>query len=98
MHQRVESARRRVERRGKKITEFLEKQAYAELDSYEKKPIPDDSALRAIQAWNLLGGLEWDGLLFTAESIGIEDIEVLIYQLSAIRDFQTAQAAQAAQG
>ena len=48
---------------------------------------PDGSGL-AIQAWNLLGGMDWAGLPLVADMLGIEDIEMLAAQLATIRDFQ----------
>jgi hypothetical protein len=42
----------------------------------------------AIEAWNMLGGLDWSGLEMVADILGIDDIELLIGQLMAIRDFQ----------
>lgn len=40
----------------------------------------------AVRAWNLLGGLEWSGLEIVANILGIEDIEMLVVQLKALRD------------
>jgi len=39
-----------------------------------------------VQAWNMLGGLEWSGVEIVAEVLGVEDIETLIAQLVALRD------------
>lgn len=50
-------------------------------------PAPRESQL-AIQAWNLLGGMEWAGISRVADLLGIEDEEMLITQLAAIRDFR----------
>lgn len=47
---------------------------------------PPEGAGIAIKAWNLLGGLEWHGLPIVAEMLGVEDVETLIHQLTAIRD------------
>jgi len=40
------------------------------------------------EAWNVLGGLEWEGLEAVAEMLGIRDIERLVADLTVIRDFQ----------
>lgn len=45
----------------------------------------------AIHAWNLLGGMEWAGLETVADLLGYDDIELLIYQLTVIRDHQRAE-------
>jgi hypothetical protein len=43
----------------------------------------------AIKAWNWLGGqIDWAGLPMVAELLGIDDLEVLIVQLTIIRDSQ----------
>ena len=42
----------------------------------------------AIKAWNLLGGLDWAGVDAVADLLGIEDIDMLIHQLAAIRNYQ----------
>jgi hypothetical protein len=42
----------------------------------------------AIQAWNLMGGMDWDGLPIVAELLGVDDIEQLVRQLVLIRDSQ----------
>jgi len=47
-----------------------------------------DSAALAVKAWNLLGGLEWPGIEAVAEMLGITDIETLVWQLVAIRNWQ----------
>lgn len=49
---------------------------------------PPEAFQPAIRAWNLLGGLEWAGLDAVAEILGITDIEALVVQLVAIRDWQ----------
>lgn len=49
---------------------------------------PPAEAELAIAAWNMLGGLDWAGLPHVAEMLGIEDLEMLVTQLVAIRDFQ----------
>lgn len=45
-----------------------------------------------MEAWNLLGGVEWQGIPVVAEMLGIEDVEKLVHQLIAIRDHQAKQA------
>jgi hypothetical protein len=42
----------------------------------------------AIQAWNLMGGLDWNGLPIVAEMLGVEDIELLLRHIVLIRDSQ----------
>lgn len=43
----------------------------------------------AIQAWNLLangsGGLDWGGLDFVAELLGVRDVEALVHRLGVIK-------------
>lgn len=39
------------------------------------------------------GTLDWAGLPLVAELLGIDDLETLIVQLAAIRDFQLARRA-----
>ena len=41
------------------------------------------------RAWNLLGGMKWEGIEAIAEVLGIEDVERLILDLVTIRDFQS---------
>jgi len=40
-----------------------------------------------VRAWNILGGMDWQGIEPVSELLGIEDVDMLIVQLSAIRDF-----------
>jgi len=51
-------------------------------------PLSSANAL-AIRAWNLLsngmGGIDWSGLGFVVELLGIEDVEALTDALLAIR-------------
>ena len=42
----------------------------------------------AVEAWNVLGGLEWQGIETVAEMLGLRDIERLVAELTVIRDFQ----------
>lgn len=43
----------------------------------------------AIAAWNLLangsGGIDWTGLDFVAEFLGVQDIELLVTRLAVIK-------------
>lgn len=43
-----------------------------------------------VRAWNLLGGLDWQGIPMVAELLGIEDVEWLVDQLTVIRGFNDA--------
>jgi hypothetical protein len=53
---------------------------------------PDPDTALAIRAWNWMGGaLDWSGLPLVAELLGIHDLERLITQLAAIRDWQRKQ-------
>lgn len=35
-----------------------------------------------------MGGIDWAGLPVVADMLGVTDIEVLVVELTAIRDFQ----------
>ncbi len=49
----------------------------------------DAATALAIQAWNWMGGaIDWAGLPLVAEMLGIEDLEILVAQLAALRDWQ----------
>jgi hypothetical protein len=50
------------------------------------KPTPEISLI--IRAWNLMGGIDWAALPHVAEMLGYQDIELMVAQLAAIRDFQ----------
>lgn len=50
-------------------------------------PAPQGASI-SIRAWNLMGGIDWAGLPVVAEVLGIEDVERLIVDLCAIRDYQ----------
>lgn len=76
-------ARRRGEGSGKKLTAWLE---YKRDPSFQS-PAPDRSH-DAIQAWNLMGGIEWNAIDTVAEMLGVEDVDLLIRQLVVIRDSQ----------
>lgn len=43
----------------------------------------------AIRAWNMCGGMDWAAIPHVAEILGYDDIEMLVYQLAAIRDNKT---------
>ena len=45
----------------------------------------------AVQAWNLMGGIDWSALPIVIDLLGVSDPEALITQLVAIRDHQNAQ-------
>jgi hypothetical protein len=57
------------------------------LPGFHPGPAPPASA-QAVEAWNLMGGLNWSALPIVAEMIGVEDIELLIEQLVIIRNKQ----------
>jgi hypothetical protein len=42
----------------------------------------------SVAAWNLLGGLDWNGLPVVAEMLGIEDVDQLVRDLVTIRQYQ----------
>jgi hypothetical protein len=48
-----------------------------------------------VEIWRLSGKkLDWQALPILAEMYGVEDIECLIFQLAAIRDFEWPQTSQ----
>lgn len=48
---------------------------------------PPEESRPAIRAWQLMGNaIEWGALEIVAELLGIDDVEVLILELAAIRD------------
>jgi hypothetical protein len=49
---------------------------------------PPDGAKFAVEAWNLMGGMDWEALPVVCAMIGVEDPEILIRQLVMIRDRQ----------
>ena len=65
----------------------LDEQARCKAFGFQVGAAPEGVSI-AIQAWNLLGGLDWQGLPVVAEMLGVEDVELLIHQLTAIRDAQ----------
>lgn len=47
---------------------------------------PPEGAGISVQAWNIMGGaIDWQALPIVAEILGVEDIEMLITHLIAIR-------------
>ena len=49
------------------------------------------TAQLAVQCWNLMGGeIKWSALPILCEMFGIEDVELLVRQLNAIRDSQVS--------
>ena len=51
---------------------------------------PSSDTMLAVAAWNLAGGLEWSALETVCEVLGIADVELLIYQLVAMREHMRA--------
>ncbi len=47
---------------------------------------PPASAQPALQAWNMMRGLEWDAIPIVCDLLGVSDPESLVYQLIMIRD------------
>lgn len=43
-----------------------------------------------VTAWNLLGGMDWNGVEWVAHYLGIDDTDQLILDLLTIRDNQKA--------
>jgi len=43
-----------------------------------------------IKAWNTCGGMDWSAIPTVAEIYGFRDVEVLIAQFVALRDFLKA--------
>jgi hypothetical protein len=44
-----------------------------------------------IRAWNMLGGLEWNGIDRVADMLGIEDRDALVLGLITIRKWKANQ-------
>jgi hypothetical protein len=44
-----------------------------------------------VQAWNIMGGLDWQALPIVVAMLGISDPEDLIMQLVAVREHTRAQ-------
>jgi len=40
----------------------------------------------AIEAWNLMGGLDWSALPIVAEILGVEDVETLARLVARLRN------------
>ena len=51
---------------------------------------PPASAQPALQAWNMMGGLDWAALPMVCDLLGIHDLEPLVFQLLMIRDHNRA--------
>lgn len=51
--------------------------------------MPDPAHRLAIKAWNLLtngtGGIDWSGLPYVCEFLGVQDVEELIERLLVIK-------------
>lgn len=70
------------------MTAWLE---YQQLPA-ELRPGQPDSAVRAVQAWNIMGGtIDWAGLPIVCELLGVADPARLIHQLTVIRAHQHQQ-------
>jgi hypothetical protein len=69
----------------KKLTAWLDR---SRLTTITPGPVPPASIM-ALEAWSMLGGLEWAGLDRVMQILGIDDEEMLIAQLMVIRDFKT---------
>jgi len=41
-----------------------------------------------LKIWNTCGGIDWAALPLLAELYGVDDMEILIEELVAIREFQ----------
>lgn len=41
-----------------------------------------------MQAWNIMGGIDWQALPIVVDMLGISDPENLIYQLVTLREHQ----------
>lgn len=53
----------------------------------EGSPIqPACPAPLAVAAWNLLGGMEWEGVEVAAAIYGVEDVDLWLHELAAIRN------------
>mgnify|MGYP000331808352 CR=1 FL=1 len=51
------------------------------------------TARAAVQAWNIMGGLDWQALPIVVDLLGISDPEDLIMQLVAVRAHQQKESA-----
>jgi hypothetical protein len=51
------------------------------------KPRPRSPNEFSIRAWNILGDLDWNGILPVCEMLGIDDVETLVHDLVTIRNF-----------
>jgi hypothetical protein len=57
------------------------------LPGFHPGPPPPESS-QAVEAWNIMGGLNWSALPIVVELIGVDDVELLIEQLVIIRNKQ----------
>lgn len=49
----------------------------------------DTATVLAVRAWNWMGGqIDWAGLPLVADLLGVDDLEILVEQLAALRDWQ----------
>lgn len=49
----------------------------------------DTATALAVRAWNWMGGqIDWAGLPLVADLLGVDDLEILVEQLAALRDWQ----------
>ncbi len=54
--------------------------------------LEDVRARIAIEAWNLMGGeIQWAALDAVGEMFGVEDVDLFVHQLAAIRDHQRSE-------
>jgi hypothetical protein len=45
-----------------------------------------------VRAWNLLSGLDWQGLELVAEMFGVRDVESWIDDIATLRDWHNRRA------
>jgi hypothetical protein len=57
------------------------------LPGFSPGPPPPESQ-QAVEAWNIMGGLNWTALPVVVELLGVDDVELLIEQLVIIRSKQ----------
>lgn len=56
--------------------------------------LKDPLSTLAVRAWNLMGGeIQWHALEWVAEIFGIQDMELFVHLLVAIRDHQREECA-----
>lgn len=70
------------------MSALLDAQAGVEYEGEDKPTATEDERL-AIEVWNHLsngqGGIDWAGLPFVVELLGISDVEALIHRLKVIK-------------